>query len=65
MSAIAKGKGTQSKRGVIPLVVNLQIQEKPVLYNLLFAKYHHSSRLLRLQSSSLCGCSISCNQVPP
>lgn len=38
VSAIAEGKGTHSKRGVIPLVVNLQIQEESVLYNLLFTK---------------------------
>ena len=39
MSAIAEGKGTYSKKGVIPLVVNVQIQEEPLPCNLLFTKY--------------------------
>lgn len=64
MSAIAEGKSTHRKKGVNPHVVNLQIQEEPVLYNLLFAKYRHSSLFLRLQSSSLHSCSTSCSQVP-
>lgn len=53
MLATAEGKGTHGKRGVIPHVVNVNIQEKPVLYHPLFGAYCHSSRFLTSKLLSL------------